>query len=315
MLDRIKILGGMLLVLCMLALSACGAQPAVSPAETATDTLWPTLTVPPLPTLTPWSTKTPKPTLTPTITLTPTATPLACWQTHGEVTADVVPSTLLIEDVDVLVYLPPCYQQQPERYYPTLYMIHGQGFDQDQWMRLGITDLADEWIAFGESLPFIIVMPYVSDWDEPSEFAFGRAMVEEVLPYIESHYRAVPQRLDRAVGGLSRGASWSLHLGLKYPDIFASLGAHSLPIFYEDAPKVPIWLANLTEDQTPRIYLDYAERDQSAIRQSTEWLIKRLEEYNVPYTFSTAQGTHDENYWSSQLESYLRFYVDGWMGE
>ena len=144
-------------------LAACTASPAPTPGQ---PTLTPTITVPPLPSLTPWSTKTPRP------TRTPTPTPLACWSMGGKLVEDLVPSSLLPAPIPVTIYLPTCFDQYPENRYPTLYLFHGQGYDQTQWPRLGITDLADASITAGLVQPFIIVIPLIEVWDGPSGITF-----------------------------------------------------------------------------------------------------------------------------------------------
>lgn len=270
------------------------------PAQTAT------FTVPPLPSSTTWATKTPRP------TYTPTATPLPCWQGNGKVIEDQIASQYQPDPLKMLIYLPTCYQQQPERTYPALYLIHGQSFTPQQWLRLGVTALADEWISGGEAPPFIIIMPQVDIWEGPSKFKFDQIIMEEVLPYIEGNYRASAVRADRAVGGISRGASWALHLGLSEWQTFSAFGGHSLPVFYDDAPYLPYWLNELPAGEAPRIYVDYAESDQSAIRRSASSFMEQLDIKNIPYTFSTGPGTHTEEYWGAHIEEYLRFYLAGW---
>ena len=284
-------------------LSACGQATNPTPGP---PTLTPTITVPPLPSLTPWSTKTPRP------TRTPTPTPLACWGMGSQMVEDQVPSDLLPESIPVLIYLPPCYDQFPESNYPALYLFHGQGFDQTQWPRLGITALADERIVAGTAPSFIIVMPTISDWDGPLDSTFGQAVIEELIPYIEANYHANSDRASRQVGGISRGASWALHLGLNEWETFSAMGLHSLPVFYEDAPNLPYWLDAIPTNQMPAIYVDFAESDQSAIRRSARQFLDLLDEREIPYTFTTAPGTHVESYWASQMDSYLQFYVSNW---
>lgn len=293
-------------------LAGCQLSNPALPTQPLPPTQTPTVTVPPIPTLTPWSTKTPTITPTPTNTFTPTPTPPACLKDGGTLVEDTVPTELLREPVEVLVYLPPCYPGMPGEAYPVLYLIHGQDFDQRQWDNLGITKLADSWIGNGESPPFLIVMPYVENWREPSAFPFGQALVEDVIPYIEAQYRAAAGRDSRVVGGISRGAGWSFHLGLKYWEDFSAFGAHSLPVFFSDAPLVESWLEAIPPGQFPRIYLDYPEIEQSAIRNSTDYFINQLEERGIPYTFATGPGRHDEAYWGAHIEEYLRFYLAGW---
>lgn len=292
-----------LLVGCSLVLPS---ELPAEPLPPAQPTLTPSITVPPLPSPTSWSTRTPSP------TDTPTPTPPLCWQMGGLLLEDEVYSELLDKDVQLLVYLPPCYDQLTELSYPTLYLIHGQGFTKDQWVRLGLADLLDRWVAAGDAPPALVVMPQVSDWSEPDSFPFGQALVEEIIPGFESGYRAIATREARKVGGISRGASWALHLGLKYWQTFSAFGAHSLPVFYFDALSLPYWLDAIPLELRPQIYLDYAQSDQKAIRRSTTKFIQLLDERGYHYRFYTSPGMHDEAYWGANIEQYLRFYLEGW---
>ncbi len=284
-------------------LAGCVSDQRELPLPPQQPSLTPSITVPPLPTPTSWSTSTPLP---------PTPTPPLCWKTGGTLVEESVETALLDAPVELLIYLPPCYTQLTDLAYPTLYLIHGQGFEKQQWVQLGLADHIDRWVAIGDSPPLIVVMPEVSDWREPDVFPFDQALVEEVIPHIESGYRAIPERAARKVGGISRGASWALHLGMKYWETFSAFGGHSLPVFFADAPYLPRWLDTIPPDQRPQIYLDYAESDMSAIRRSTNRLIELLEERGYDYRFYTAPGVHDETYWGGNLERYLRFYLEGW---
>ena len=294
-----------LIALSSLILASCSLTPN-TPEVTDLPSLIPSATVPPLPTVTPWATKTPQP------TKTATPTPLACWGQGGTLVEDRVPSTLLPDPVQVLVYLPPCYHELTTMDYPSVYLLHGQTFDQTQWVKLGFTATADAWAASGIEQPFLIVMPLIADWTGPQDYPFGQAVVEEVIPYIQEHYRVRPEREWRKVGGISRGGSWALHLGLKYWDQFSAVGGHSAPVFYDDAPRVPSWLDAIPLDLAPGIYLDYAESDQSAIRRSANDLMEELDEREIPYIFLTGPGIHNETYWASQVEDYFAFYLSTW---
>ena len=297
----------LLLIFALLLPGCLPAQSMATPTPLAfTPAYTSTVTVAPLPTSTTWATKTPRP------TETPTPTPLACWQEGGQVIEAEIESAHQPEPLAFLVYLPPCYDQQPEREYPTLYLIHGQSYTPEQWINLGVVALADRRIAAGEVGPFLMVMPQVSNWAEPSVFPFDQILIEELLPYVEANYRASPQRADRVVGGISRGASWAAHLGLKYWQDFSAFGAHSLPVFFDDAPNVPYWLAAIPPERLPRIFVDYAESDLGDVKRSARWFVQQLDLLGLPRMFSTAPGTHTDEYWGGRLEEYFDFYLSEW---
>ncbi|MEX1248864.1 MAG: alpha/beta hydrolase-fold protein [Anaerolineales bacterium] len=211
------------------------------------------------------------------------------------------------------VYTPPCYAEHLGESYPVIYLIHGQTFNDDQWDRLGADEAADALIAAGELPPFIIIMPAdASHYTQPSANAFDEAIVAELLPWIDQNYRTIPDRQQRAVGGLSRGASWAIHLALTHPDLFGALGGHSPPVFQEDTSKVRGWLDSIPAELLPRIWLDIGERDQRAILDSAIWFEGLLDERNIPHIWSLLSGDHSEGYWNRHMELYLRWYAAEW---
>ncbi len=208
------------------------------------------------------------------------------------------------------VYVPPCYDQEPGRRYPVLILIHGSTFNDDQWDRLGADELADRLIAAGELEPFLIFMPRDRVWVEPAEDPFGEALVSYLIPWLDKNYRTNPTRRYRAVGGLSRGASWAIHLGLSRWELFGSIGAHSLPVFWSDTGKVRGWLAEIPPGELPRIYLDIGENDY--LIRSAVWFENVLNEMRIPHEWHLYPGRHEEAYWEAHLEGYLRWYAQDW---
>ncbi len=225
---------------------------------------------------------------------------------------DTLRTDLLPLPLEYRVYLPPCYDQQPDDHYPVLYMIHGQNFNDDQWDRLGVDETADALIAAGEIPPLIIVMPRDRSWAQPTEDRFGQVLADELLPFIDENYRTLPTRSHRAIGGLSRGAGWAVHLGLSHWELFAAIGAHSLPVFWADTPHVRQWLKDIPSDALPRIYLDIGENDRPVILNSARWFENLLTEENIPHEWHLFTGYHEEAYWQSHVEQYLRWYTQDW---
>jgi len=254
----------------------------------------------------------PSPSPSPSPTLTPTPTRLACWQQGGRIVQDSLRTDLLPLPLEYRVYLQTCYDQQPDDHYPVLYMIHGQNFNDDQWDRLGIDETADALIAAGEIPPLIIVMPRDRSWAQPTEDRFGQVLAEELLPFIDENYRTLPDRSHRAIGGLSRGAGWAVHLGLSHWELFAAIGAHSLPVFWADTPHVRQWLKDIPSNALPRIYLDIGENDRPVILSSVRWFENLLTEENIPHEWHLFTGYHEEAYWQSHVEQYLRWYTQDW---
>lgn len=242
----------------------------------------------------------------------PAAAAGACLEQGGQIELSSLRSPLLKLPMEVRVYLPPCYAEQQERRYPVLYLIHGQNSNDDQWDRLGADETADRLIAAGEIPPFIVVMPRDRSWEQPAEDLFGRVLVEELMPWIDGRYRTIADRQQRAIGGLSRGAGWAVHLGLSHPELFGRLGGHSLAVFWSDTGKIRTWLAETPPDQLPEIYLDIGNKDRPQILASTLWFENLLTDLSIPHEFYLFTGYHNEAYWSRHVETYLRWYSQAW---
>jgi enterochelin esterase-like enzyme len=242
----------------------------------------------------------------------PTPTPLGCWSEAGGVEYGSLPSDLLPLPLDFTVHLPPCYAEQPERRYPVLYLIHGQNYNQDQWERLGVPETARDLVAADLIAPFILVLPRDRSWSQPNEDMFGKVLAESLVPWIDEQYRTLPDRQYRAIGGLSRGAGWAIHLGLSRWDLFGRIGAHSLPVFWTDTYHIRGWLDAIPPDLMPHIYMDIGEKDRPQILSSAQWFEKLLAERNIPHEWYLFPGYHEEAYWQSHVEQYIRWYTSVW---
>jgi enterochelin esterase-like enzyme len=250
---------------------------------------------------------------TATSTLRPTVTPLPCWSQGGRVEKEQLHSDLLPLPLEFKLYLPPCYDQLPAHRYPVLYLIHGQSNSDEQWDQLGADESADALIAAGQVAPFLIVMPRDRVWTQPTQDNFGEALIQDLLPWIDDHYRTLPDRAHRAIGGLSRGAGWSIHLGLQQWKYFGAIGAHSPAIFNSDAPgRIVNWLDAIPADSMPRIYIDLGDHDRQEIKKATAWFEDQLTRRDIPHEWHLYIGYHEDAYWSAHVTEYLRWYARDW---
>ncbi len=314
--------------LAALTLSACAPRaaraeanrnvqsPAVSPTQedmrqAASATPVPvTNTPPPTPTPTIQASATPSP--LPSTTASPQPTFETCWLNGGRILRDWERTYLLKFPLTYRVYLPPCYEEHSDQFYPVLYLIHGQSYTDDQWDRMGIDEMADLLMATGEIPPFIIVMPQDRIWTQPSEDGFGEAVMKVLIPLIDQEYRTIASREGRAIGGLSRGASWAIHLGFSQWEWFSVIGAHSPPVFWEDVPYVAAWIDRIPPGAAMRVYMDIGVEDRKEIMDSAVWFEGLLTKKGVAHEWHLFQGAHDENYWTKNIERYLRWYAADW---
>ena len=220
-----------------------------------------------------------------------------------------------MNSLEYIVYLPPCYDEQPDRYYPSLYLFHGQTYTNEHWIDLGTADLANRMIASGELTPFIIIFPYDQDhYIPPPENPFGEAIFFDLIPAIDQNFRTLPEREYRAMGGISRGGNWAIHIGLPHPGFFGAIGAHSTPVFSTDSnQEIREWLAEIQFEELPRLFIDAGENDR--------WLgytlafEQLLNDEGIPHEWYLFPGFHEDKYWESHLEQYIRWYALPWSVE
>lgn len=242
----------------------------------------------------------------------PTPTALECWLEGGQMEKGSVSSDLLPLPLEFRVYLPPCYAELSGHRFPALYLIHGQNYNDDQWDRLGVDEAADRLIAQGQIPPLILVMPRDRSWEQPTVDRFGEALMRDLLPWIDENYRTHPERRYRAIGGLSRGAGWALHLGFSHWESFGGIGMHSLPVFWTDLPYLRDWIDAIPRDRLPRIYMDLGDKDRPQISKSARWFEELLTEKGIPHEWHLYPGYHEEAYWESHVEEYLLWYSRQW---
>jgi enterochelin esterase-like enzyme len=236
-----------------------------------------------------------------------------CLMQGGQVMGTSIPSRHMNGELKFHLYLPPCYDQDATRRYPVLYLIHGQSFNDDQWVRLGAPPAADQLIASGMP-PFIIVMPYDKyHYRQPATDPFDEAVIEELIPFIDLTYRTLPERTSRAVGGLSRGAGWALHFALNNPELFGAFGGHSLAILDEDGRRLSRLLNSIPVNDMPRIYMDIGKSD--GLKASAGKFEAQLTERGIPHEWYVYPGFHNEAYWSKHVGEYIKWYASGWMGQ
>lgn len=240
--------------------------------------------------------------------MTPTATPLGCLTRPGRLEEGVVEETTPPQKYRI--YLPPCYDELSDASYPVLYLLHGQTYTDDQWVRLGAVQVIDRLVLAEEIAPFIIVFPDDRYWNVEAGPGFGGRLVDHLVPYIDQNYRTIAKREHRAIGGLSRGAGWALRLGLIRWELFGAIGLHSLAAFSDDRPFLDDWLQAIPPEAWPAIFIDTGENDSelgfNSLFEGT------LIQIGIPHEWHLYPGAHDEAYWAAHVEEYLRWYASVW---
>lgn len=138
------------------------------------------------------------------------------------------------------VLLPPGYSSDQE--YPVLYFLHGIFGDENSMIGDGnnkIPEILGNLAAEGKAREMIVIFPNMYATSDPEQKPgfdseavapydnFINDLVNDLIPYVESHYAASSDKGDRAIIGFSMGGRESLFIGVSRPDLFCCIGAIS----------------------------------------------------------------------------------------
>ena len=251
--------------------------------------------------------------LRPTVTLPPplqeTETPqsvLPCLERTGVLQPENIPSSITGSTAEFSVYLPPCYDADPQSRYPVLFLFHGLGRTSDQWHDLGLEGAADYLIVSGRIAPLLIVLPYI-----PGEDSNDAVFLADLLPAVETQFRTQSDREHRAIGGVSRGAAWALRLALRRADLFGAAGIHSISPGPNSLADIYLWAEAVPESIWPRLYFDAGYSDPQLPQMQS--ILQVLDLLQRPYERHVPPGDHSDAYWSEHLQEYLLWYAAGWL--
>lgn len=185
---------------------------------------------------------------------------------------------------NAVVYLPPSYYQNPEKKYPVFYLISGTTDTEEVYYKVGrVNYILDNLLAEGNAEEMIVVLPYGNPTKllstPPDNMmamgdVFGKDLVSDLMPYVDTHYRTISDRDHRAIGGFSRGGNQGLSCGLTNLDKFSYLCSYSsftsteLPEVYDNAENTNnkihlFWLGVGTDDflyGTARDYMEFLDK-------------------------------------------------------
>ena len=153
---------------------------------------------------------------------------------HGAIAEVTYRSSALGRDRRMHVYTPPGYQNGRDRY-PVFYLLHGAGDNDDSWTTVGRAGfILDNLIATQKARPMVVVMPAghasMSQADVVGRSAtddFVNDFVQDVMPYVEKHYRVLTDRPNTAIAGLSMGGLQTLEVAIPRLERFAYIGVYS----------------------------------------------------------------------------------------
>lgn len=241
--QRNKIVVIIWLVTLVLCLSGCGTASLPSPT--------PTPTLLPIPTLSP--------------TPQPTAIKLTVSMSTVKIESAALAQNLIGEKIErtIDMYLPPSYDTSTKRY-PVVYFL--PGFE-DRTMGVSSRDIAALIEAGTIREMIIVVVPAVNLLggsfyvNSPATDNWEDFLVQEVVGYVDSHYRTIAQAGSRGISGHSMGGFGALNLAMLHPDVFGAVYSLSPGLFDENG------LANSQMFNSEGIIANFLNQQQAILAQ------------------------------------------------
>ena len=246
---------------------------------------------------------------------------------HGTVSKVWYNSATAGFDRRLTVYTPAGYETSKAKY-PVLYVLHGIGGDEDAWVTQGrATQILDNLIARGEAKPMIVVFTNgnISQEAAPGENSTGyvrptmslpqtmegtfETAFPEIVKFIDSRYRTLSGKQNRAVCGLSMGGFHTLYLSLNYPDMFGYSGMFSAAIGVNDPSVSKIYqdfdkkLARYFAGKPSLLWIGCGNTD--FLWQANLDFKKKLDDNGFKYTFMETEGGHIWKNWRIYLSEFV----------
>jgi S-formylglutathione hydrolase FrmB len=145
----------------------------------------------------------------------------------------------------LLVYTPPGYDAEPGRQYAVIYILQGLTGQVDMWrnrksFQPTVLEAVDRWFADHPEHPALVA--FVDGWtsiggaqflDSPATGRYHTHLCEELVPFVDGHYRSVPDAAHRAVAGKSSGGYGAMVTPMLRPDLFGALATHAGDALFE----------------------------------------------------------------------------------
>jgi len=210
-------------------------------------------------------------------------------------------------DRKAVVYTPPNYNASQK--YPVLYLMHGIGGNETHWTNLGAANvILDNLIADNKAVPMIIVMPngratakpptenFMSDFDYYADFE--KDLLQDLMPYIESHYSVKTDRDHRALTGLSMGGGQGLDFGINNIDKFAWVGGFSSAPNLQQ-PNALIPKIQQAKDKLSLLWIGCGDKDNLI---TGSWnLHQGLVSAKIDHVWYVDSGVHEFPVWNNNL--------------
>ena len=170
-------------------------------------------------------------------------------------------------DRQLVIWLPPSYHKSTSQRYPVAYLLHGFGqcawdFGSDFNMRTmpesrSVLATVDAFMKRGKCAQMILVIPDgtnkwgCSQWiDSGINGNYAKYVARDVVDFVDTNYRTIPDRRYRMVAGCSSGGIGAFHVGGGNAKVFGAVAIRSADIYFQ-VTHVP-WLVDLVTASHPK---------------------------------------------------------------
>ncbi|HEX3166462.1 MAG TPA: alpha/beta hydrolase-fold protein [Chitinophagaceae bacterium] len=235
---------------------------------------------------------------------------------HGKIDTIIYPSKTVGTNRRAIIYTPPGFSKK--RKYPVLYLLHGIGGDEKEWLNGGKPQvILDNLYAENKIEPMIVVMPNgramkddravgnIFDSAKVQAFAtFEKDLLNDLIPYIEKNFSVLTDREHRAIAGLSMGGGQSLNFGLGNLNKFAWVGGFSsAPNTKRPEELVPD--PEVAKQKLKLLWISCGDND--GLITFSKRTHDYLYEKNIPHIYYIEPGVHDFKVWKNGLYMFSQF--------
>jgi len=238
---------------------------------------------------------------------------------HGDVRIKKYYSKVTNSWRQFYVYTPPGYDDNTNKKYPVLYILHGGGEDERGWATQGKTDLIlDNLIAENRVKPMLVVMPDgnfgsggLAGFNEIVLRSFENELKQSLIPFVEKNYRAETDAKNRALAGLSMGGLQTLYAGIKNTNMFAYLGVFSSGWFANRPelanPQYDFMKANATiiNSNLKSFWISMGGKEDIAYN-NCKIMLSKFDEMSIKYAYSEYPGGHTWPVWRNNLYNFAQ---------
>ena len=268
---------------------------------------------------------------------------LVCWgltasAIAGQVDTIQVESSVMHKFIKCVIITPDRYRTNPTARFPVVYLLHGYTHTYKDWI-----GHVPELTTYADQQDLIMACPDGQDswyFDSPvlANVRFETYMTAELLPYLDAHYRTMPDKQHRALTGMSMGGHGSLYLAARHPNLYGNAAVLSGVVDFRPFPNNwslkellgdPIIYADVWSAHTVYMAVDALQTGDVRIRidcgtsdfclDISRSLHQKLVQRGIAHDYIEQPGDHNWDFWRGNINAQLLFFRIGfsqstWIG-